>query len=100
GAPGMGRGRAGWRGAGAAAVARGGAQGPAAGLRGGPGRASQDPGPVAAGQAVPQQCPQVDRGAPVVQPGVVLGGADVAQPDPPPVAGRSPGAAPLVPRPV
>src|SRR6516165_3177780 len=66
-------------------------------LPGGAGRwrSGQDPGSVAAGQAVPEQGAQVDRGAPGVQPGVVLGGAEVAEPDPAAVLGGGPGDDPL-----
>jgi len=60
-----------------------------------PGWSGQDPGTVLAGQPVPQHGPQVDRGAPGAQPGVVLGSADVAQPDPAAVLGGGPGDDPL-----
>ena len=59
------------------------------------GWSGQHPRPAAAGQAVPQQGAQVERGAPVVQPGVVLGGADVAELDPAAVLGGGPGDDPL-----
>src|SRR6266705_4803111 len=60
-----------------------------------PGWSGQYPGAVAAGQPVPQQGAQVDRGAPVVQPGVVFSGSDVAESDPAAVLGRGPGDDPL-----
>src|SRR5947209_20626797 len=57
----------------------------------GAGRSGQDPGAVVAGQPVPEQGAQVDRGAPGVQPGAVLGGAGVAQFYPAAVVGGGPG---------
>src|SRR6266702_1063908 len=62
-------------------------------------RSGQDPGPAGAGQAAVDQGPQVQPGAPVVQPGVVLGRADVAEPDPAAVLGGDPGDGPLDARP-
>ena len=61
----------------------------------GSGRSGQDPGAVPAGEPVPEQGAQVDRGAPGVQLGVVLGGAEVAEPDAVAVAGGGPGDDPL-----
>lgn len=45
-------------------------------------RSARAPGPVAAGEAGLEEGPQVQCGAPGVQPGVVLAGPDVAEPDP------------------
>src|SRR5215207_11323845 len=66
----------------------------AVGNRGGPGPgpargtgSGDGPGPVGAGQAVLEQGAQVKGGAAGAQPGVVLGGAVVAQLDPAPVLG-------------
>src|SRR5271166_2502929 len=73
---------------------------PGRGLPGaGTGGSGQDPGTVTAGQPVPQQGAQVDRGAPVVQPGAVLGCAGVAELDAVPVLSRGPGDDPLDHRP-
>ena len=60
-----------------------------------PAASGQDPGSVTAGQAVPEQGAQVDRGAPGSQPGVVPCGTDVAEPDPAAVLGGGPGDDPL-----
>src|ERR1022692_803303 len=80
---------------------------PAGGTPGAPRRSArhgltgsaQGPGPVAAAQASVDQGPQVQRGAPVMQPGVVPGSPDVAEPDPVPVLGSGPGDDPLDHRP-
>ena len=55
----------------------------------------QGPGPVPAGQAVLEEGAQVDRGASSAEPGVVVGDAEVAQLDPPPVLGGGPSDDPL-----
>ena len=47
----------------------------------------EDPGPVDAGEPAPEQDAQVERGGAALEPGVVLGGAAVAQLDPPSAAG-------------
>src|SRR6516225_2192364 len=80
-----------WRGDG-----RAGWLGVRVGLLDGPSRpawwaSGQCPGPVYAGQPGVDQGAQVDGRATVVQPGAVLAGAQVAQPDPVPAAGGGPG---------
>ena len=59
-------------------------------------RPGQGPGSAGVGQAAPEQGAQINRGAPGVQPGVVLGGADVAELDAAAVAGRGPGDGPSI----
>lgn len=53
------------------------------------------PGPGLLGESGLNQGAQVDGGGSVMQPGVVLVNADVAQLDPPAVAGGGPGDDPL-----
>src|SRR5215472_9763407 len=78
-------------------AAGGGRKGPGVGR---PGRSGQYPCPVSAVQAAAGEVVQVQGGGAVLQPGVVLGGAEVAQLEPPPAAAGDLGDHPFHIRPV
>src|SRR5438046_501552 len=63
--------------------------------RSGPGRSGQDPCSVLAGQTAADEIAQVQGGGAVLEPGVVAGGAEVAEFEAPPAAGGDLGDDPL-----